>query len=315
MRDRLGLERGDAAADGGDADVLEPDERARRGVARVPLLAVERVDQRAGGAGVADLPAGAGGGGAHEPGARAVHRHGRERLGALGVADLAERVAGAGAQLVVAIAQRGGQLGHGVERAQLAEHDDDQAAPLRVARVAEQRAQLVDGVGAGVEQHLGHRALPEVVVALGQRAEDLVEHADGADAGQRVRAREAHERLAIAQALAQRGHAVEAAELADDLGGAHAVQHHARAQPALRLGDEAALGEAGGEPLARGAGELVGGLEQRLAQQPPLEGRERARELVGDLDREGRDALAHAHAACARVALAHALVGQQHAHA
>src|SRR3712207_7595713 len=51
------LFRSHAAAHRGEPGVLEPHERGRGGVARVPLLAVERVHERVGRARVADLPA------------------------------------------------------------------------------------------------------------------------------------------------------------------------------------------------------------------------------------------------------------------
>ena len=158
VRDRLGLERGDAAADRRQAGVPELDERRRRGVARVPLLAVERVDERVGGrAGRRSARRRRPRRCARTTGARRPSPRPRAASALSGSPILPSAWQARAHSSSSAIVERGDQLGHGFERAQLAEHDDDQPPPARVARIAEQRAQLADRVRAGVEQHLGQR--------------------------------------------------------------------------------------------------------------------------------------------------------------
>ena len=212
------------------------------------------------------------------------------------------------------VAQRGGQLGHGVERAQLAEHDDDQAPPLRVARVAEQRAQLGDGVRAGVEQHLGHRALAED----GRRPRPARPRISSSrpSAPTRVSACAHAKRTSGSRSRRPlRSAGTLSRPPSSPMTSAPRTRCSTRRERSARSASamKPRSAKLAASRSKRRAGELVRGLEQRLAQQPPLEGRQRARQLVGDLDRERRDALAHAHAH-ARRALAHAAVGQQHAH-
>ena len=231
MRDRLGLERGDAAADGGDADVLEPHERGRRRVARVPLLAVERLDQRARGAGVADLTAGAGGGGAHEPGARAVHAR-RPRAARRSRGRRSCRARGRRGRT----ARRRGRAAAAVSSGTASNaRSSPSTTTIRRRRCgwrgspSSVRSSLTES---GPESSSTSAIAPCPKWSSPSASAPRISSSTPT-APTRVSACAHAKRTSGSRSrrpLRSAGTRVEPSELADDLGGAHAVQHHARAQ-------------------------------------------------------------------------------------
>ena len=93
----------------------------------------------------------------HEPRALGVGQQVEYERHGLGVADLPERAGGAGGHLVVGIVERRAQLGGGLQRADLPERADGQAA-LGGRGVAHPGPQEGHGQAAEGQQDLGHLA-------------------------------------------------------------------------------------------------------------------------------------------------------------